>query len=43
MSKTEIERELRLLAQRIRHEVQPEKQGKMLDHIKKILTLMETD
>lgn len=41
--KTEIEREVRLLAQRIRHEVYAISiKEKMLDHIRKILELLET-
>ena len=40
--KEEIERELRLLAQQIRHEVKtPTTQEKMLDRVRNILTLME--
>lgn len=42
MNKEEIERELRLLAQQIGHEVKtPIIKEKMLDRIRNILTLME--
>ena len=41
-NKKEIDRELRLLAQQIRHEVKtPTKKEHMLDHIKNILTLID--
>lgn len=42
VNKKEIEKELRSLAQRIRHEVKtPKKREDMLDHIRNILTLIE--
>lgn len=42
VNKKEIERELRLLAQMIRHEVKtPIIKEHMLDHIRNILTLIE--
>lgn len=44
VNKKEIDRELRLLAQRIRKEIStPKTKEKMLDHIRNILTLMESD
>ena len=43
MQKKDIDRELRLLAQQIRHEIKtPIIKERMLDRIRKILTLMGT-